>query len=96
MKINTKAILTNFEGKPLLNEDKTEVTVGEALSSVLINAKHGGKMKIFVLAEKIYKEPEVEVDTADLSLIKDACEKSEIFTVLVLGQLLKILESIKA
>lgn len=94
MKIKTNTTIKDLKGVTLKNEDG-EVTLGEVLSNVLLADKSGGKMKMFVLAEKLFKSKEIELDDADFSLIKGSVEKSEIYGNLVLGQTLLILEGIK-
>ena len=95
MKINLKQVLVNLEGKELKNHDGKPFTVGEGISSVLISAEIGGKMKMFVLAQNCYKDETIDVDKADLELIKKAIEATKIYTVLISGQLLSILSEIK-
>lgn len=94
-KINTKKVVTNFMGVELKNEEGKPFTYGEAISAVLLNAKEGGKMKMFVLGQKFYTEEEVELDEADLSLIKRSLESSEVVSTLVIGQILVYLEKIE-
>lgn len=95
MKILTKEGLKNFKNEVLKNEQGANVMVGEALSNILLSSKTGGKMKCFILAQKLFTEPEVEVDESDLSLIKQAVEATEICNNIISGQLLVILENIK-
>ena len=95
MKINLKQVLVNFKNESLKNEKGEELTIGEALSNVMILAKEGGKMKLFVLAEKFYKEKEIDLDASDLNLVKKAVQASEGYSILVTGQLEKILEELK-
>lgn len=96
MKINTRVVLMNFKGEPIKTEEKVPLTVGEALSNILLVHKMGGKMKCFVLAEKLFKDKEVEVDDADFSLLKTATEESEAYgSSIVTGQLLRFLATVK-
>jgi hypothetical protein len=94
MKINTKEVLKTFKGEPLKAGDE-ELTLGMALSNILLGDRAGGKMKLFILAEKFYKEKSVELDTADLAMVKTAVEKTELFNALVTGQILVGLEELK-
>ena len=94
MKINTKIVLKNIKGENLKNEDK-DFTLGEALSNVVVNAKEGGKMKLYILGTKLYQEVEVEVDDADLNLLKSVVKSSEVYNALILGQCEMLLEEIK-
>lgn len=94
MKIKTSTVLKDLSGKALKNEDG-ELTLGEVLSNVLLAEKAGGKMKMYVLAEKLFKSKEIDLDEADFSLVKSLVEKSDIYGNLVLGQTLIILEDLK-
>lgn len=96
MKINTKIVLKNLKGEPLKTDSETPLTVGEALSNILLFDKAGGKMKCFILAEKCYKQNAIEIDEADFSLIKDSVGRSEAYpSSIVTGQLLVFLEGLK-
>lgn len=96
MKINTKIVLMNFKNEPIKTEEKSPLTVGEALSNILLTHKVGGKMKCFILAENLFKKDSVEVDDADLNLIKTATEESDVYgSAIINGQLLRILNDIK-
>lgn len=95
MKINAKAILKNFKGESLKNEAGEQFTVGEAISNILSYDKMGGKMKCYILAEKFYKDKEVDLDAADLIIVKAAIEHTEIYVNNITGQLLVLLENYK-
>lgn len=92
IKANTE--LKNLKGEVLKNEDGV-LNLGIALSNILISSKAGGKMKMFVLAQKLFKDDTVEVDQSDFNMIKESVKTSEIYSNLVLGQCELILESIK-
>jgi hypothetical protein len=95
MQINAKAILKNLRGQYLINEEKIPLTTGEALSNILLNDRVGGIMKCFILAEKLFKDETVEIDEADLSLVKDSIQRTELYNNLVSGQLLIFIEKNK-
>lgn len=96
MKIKTTKAIVNFKGIAIKDNDE-DFTVGKAISNILLNSKSGGKMKIFILAKKFYDEKEVEVDAADLNLIKSEIEKADpqVSNMLVTGQLLIMLDGLK-
>lgn len=94
MKINTTEVLQGLDNKDITFEDKS-FTVGMALSNILLSAKEGGKMKMFVLAQDMFNKEEVEVDTADLQLIKRMVENAEGMSNLITGQLLVMLSKEK-
>ena len=94
MKIETKITLKSLEGKELKTE-AGNLTLGEALSNILISSEVGGKMKLFTLAQKMYNDKSVEVDASDLSMIKECVKTTKIYNALVAGQVELILEDIK-
>lgn len=92
MKIKTTTILKTLKGEDLMN-DGTLMTVGDTLGTILVTADVMGKFKLYTLAQKFATDEEIEVDEADFSLIKKAIEDSKVYSALVLGQLLQILET---
>ncbi len=95
MKINTKTPLKTLKGEVINGATDQEFTIGDAISNILASSETGGKLKLFILAQKFATEDQVEVDSADLGLIKSAVEGSKAYTPLVSGQVLQILEDIK-
>mgnify|MGYP001566972579 CR=1 FL=1 len=96
MKINLAQTINNLKGEPLKDNEKEELTLGEALSNILLSSKTKGGMKIFLLAKKCFTEKELEVDQVDLNLIKNEVKNSEAYGgVLVTGQCELLLEDIK-
>ncbi len=95
MKINTKQSLKDLENKEIKSPDGKVFILGQALSNILLDTKEGGKMKLYLLATKIYKNDFVEVDEADLILLKQAVRSSLIYNALVLGQCELLLENVK-
>lgn len=89
MKINLKQFIKQIDGKD------TELTVGQALSNITLTSDKGGKMKMFVLAQDFYKKDEIDLDAADLALIKSELETTKAYNVLVTGQILLLLENTK-
>lgn len=91
MKINLKEQLKDLEDKDL------GLTVSKALSTVIL-AEKTDPLRAYVLAAKIYKDEEIELNKSDFDFIKDAINKhgKEIYTsALVTGQLLMILSEFK-
>lgn len=90
MKINTKNKLKDLAGKEI------DLTVGEAIGEILAASETGGKMKLFILAQKFYQSTEpIEVDKSDLELVKKTIEESKTYKPIVSGQLLVIIEDVK-
>lgn len=94
MKINAKAPIKDLKGQEVLN-GKEAFTVGDALGNILTADKTGGKLKLYSLATKFATKDSVEVDSADLALIKSAVDSTEFYNALVTGQLLEMLEGLK-
>ncbi|MBU1096834.1 MAG: hypothetical protein KKB34_10165 [Bacteroidetes bacterium] len=88
MQINSKTILKNLIGENLISGENKPLSLGEALSNILLNDKVGSKMKCYILAEKFFKDNTVEIDEADLSLVKESIQRTELYNNLVNGQLL--------
>lgn len=94
MKIISKTPLIDVDGTPLTSNNKP-FTAGKALGVILSGAKEGGKMKLFILAQKFSQEEEIELDEADIILIKKAIELDTQYNNVVSGQLLVYLENNK-
>lgn len=95
MKIKTTTTLKDLN-KQELKASGEVFTVGKTLANIIASHEVGGKMKLWVLAQDFYNKKEVELDAADLALVKEAIEKTKVYTsVIITGQLLEILESNK-
>jgi hypothetical protein len=95
MKLVTKEAIKDLAGKAVKDGEKN-FTVGKALSNILLNAKVGGKMKLFILAQKCFQEETLEIDNADLNIIKEAVDAhTDQYNNLVTGQLAVYLDTIK-
>lgn len=94
MRINTKIVLKNLKGEDLKAEDGV-LTLGGAISNILSSDQAGGKMKLFILAQKFFTENELDLDSADLNLVKESIKGTKIYTALVAGQVEKIIEELK-
>lgn len=92
-KINTKATLTNLDGKEY--EDKGEkLTLGTALVAILDAAKIQGRYKIISIIEKLHTQDEVQLDDADFSIVKKAVEETQMFASnIFVGSILKALDA---
>lgn len=95
MKINTKIVLTNFKKESLKNQDGSDLTLGKAISEILIASEEGGKHKMYLMGKKFFEEDVVDIDNADKELIKQATERCKIYTTMVTGQVLDILTNEK-
>lgn len=102
-KINTNQPMLDLAGTPIEGAKDSvkknadgKFTVGEALSTILINAKIGGAMKLYTLGTDLFQKDEVDVDAADISILSRAVEGSTTYNALVIGQLLVFLDTLKA
>lgn len=96
MNINCKQPLKELNGINLRNSEGKDFTLGEALGNIIAGAEEGGKMKCFILAQKFATQDNVQVDSADLSLIKNAVKTTRVYTgSLIPGQCEMLLEEIK-
>ncbi len=92
MKIDLKKKIVNLADTPITIGDTNDVlTLGIALSNILVSSKEGGKMKLYVLAQKFYKDKSIELDESDMNLVKNAVKASEAYNTLIVGQVELIL-----
>lgn len=92
-KINTKEVLKFFNGKPAKNAEGKDFTVAEAIGEILLGSKSEGKMKLFKIAERFHdSNGVVDLDDSDFGLVKGEIERSTLYTVFVVGNLLTIFE----
>jgi len=94
MKISTGTVLKTLKGENY-KEGEDNLTLGRVIAEAFSSDQSGGKMKMFLLAEKAFKEKEIDVDAADLTLIKKAVEGCKSYNNLVTGQALVLLENVK-
>lgn len=95
MKIDLERKIQNFKGEPLKDSEGETATLGSVLSSILLSAEEGGKMKLYVLAEKFYKGGEIDIDASDLALVKRIVSTTKAHNILVAGQCELLLEEVK-
>lgn len=90
IKINTKTVLKNLKGETLKDGSGEEFTVGNTVCSIL-SANRDKPHRSYVMA-KNFTEKEVELKAEDVVFLKSVIEKNELFTSLISGQLIEILE----
>lgn len=95
MKIDLNIGLKNLKGEIIKDEQEKEFTLGQALANIVISAKEGGKMKLYILGTKLFQEDFLEVDDADLILLKNAVKTTEVYGALVSGQCEMLLDEVK-
>lgn len=87
MKIDTKIKLKNLKDEVLKNSDGEILTLGMAISNILVSSEAGGKMKSFILAKKFFTDKNIDLDVVDLGLVKTIVEQTKIYNALVVGQI---------
>ncbi len=94
MKIETGKIINNLKKEPYKDGD-INLTVGMVIAEALAGDRTGGKMKLFLLAQKAFDNETIEVDAADLGLIKHAVEQCVSYNNVIVGQALAAIEEAK-
>ena len=98
MKIKTSTILVGLNNEPIKTDKNEDITLGMAIATIIISQPKSDKydpLKSYVLSNKFYNEDEVDIDASDLSFVKDAIKATGVYTPLISGQLLLILEQTK-
>lgn len=93
MKIDCSKLITSLDGTPI-KVGEEHLTLGFVIAEAMASDKTGGKMKLYILAEKAYKNQVMEVDAADHAFIKKAVEQCTSYNqnAIILGQALAYLE----
>jgi len=92
VKANEKVML--LDGKTVLKQNDVDLTIGIAIATALVNS-NGEPIKTYELAKKFNDGGSIEVDTADLKLVKEAVNAYPNYNALVKGQVLVLLEGVK-
>lgn len=95
MKISTNKVIKALNGEDYKAPDNTPLTLGKVIAEGLANDTTSGKHKLYILAEKAYNSKTMEVDSADLALIKKSIEACKTYNTIILGQALGLLEEVK-
>lgn len=95
MKINASEKVLNLKGEAFKNGTE-DVMVGNVIADILSVSKAGGKMKMYALAQKFFQGGDVEIDAADMALVKNAVESTEGYSNVVLGFILTFLGDCQA
>ncbi len=95
MKLDCSKAINNVKGVQYKTPEGASVHLGDVLVEALSGDKSGGKMKIYALAQKAAENKVMEVDSADLKIIKDAVETCTSYNNIILGQTLEMLENAK-
>ncbi len=95
-KINTAQPINTLAGVQYKDASGNPVTLGMVIAESMAAETTGGKMKIYALATAAYSGKTMEVDDADLALIKRVLETTNVFnSAIINGQALLMLEEVK-
>lgn len=97
MKLKTNTVLKSLKGEAF-KDGADDLTVGIALSNILDydKDKTGGKYKLFILAKKLMESKEIDIDAADLGILKKAVDSTEAYrSNILLGSLIEVLDGVK-
>lgn len=86
MKVDLSAFILGLDGKKAGDH-----TLGKILAGDLVSTADGPAIKFYDWAVKLYDGGVIEVDAADLEVLKKRVESSQGLTVLTKAQLLKAL-----
>lgn len=94
MKIDFSKSLKSLKGIDVKTSDDSIFTQSMLVGEVLTTTKIvGGKMKLGILAQKIYTDKVIDLDKADIELIKNALEKDEFYNNVWISQVLETLST---
>lgn len=89
IKIDLKKVAKSFKGEEFTDQNGVPLTYGYSISLALTEqGVEGNRVKLYILAQKAYSDEFLEVDKADLEIIKKALEKSKTLSTNVIGQIL--------
>ncbi len=80
------------EEKPSV--EKKNLTVGLALSNIVLSDPGDGftKIKKYIIAKQCYEKEKLEIDLADFNVLKHCVQQSNVYGVLIVGQILTLFE----
>jgi len=89
IKINTKDVLKDYKGKPLIHEGE-EATVGSVMASIL-SGQTSNPARAYQIGFKFATEKEVELKAEDIVWLKKELEGARGFAPIAVGQLIQML-----
>lgn len=90
MKINTKIVLKNLEGKSYKTEGK-DTTLGAFVASALSKVKSPDPMMSYVLSQDFFGKSEIDITATQIAFVQDRLKEADAFPH-VIGQCLMILD----
>ena len=89
IKINTKDVLKDYKGKPLVHEGE-EATVGSVMASIL-SGQTSNPARAYQMGFKFATEKEVELKAEDIVWLKKELESSKGYASIAVGQIIEML-----
>ncbi len=89
-KIQTSQKLNDFKGNPLKQGDQ-EMTVGDVIA-IILSGKVSNPTLGYILGKKFANDKEVELKAEDAAFVKESVERNEMFTAIITGQLMEIID----
>lgn len=98
-KIKTNQTFVNLRNEEISMENKEKLNLGMVLAEILLVPHQDKKgfrpLKAWDLAQKFYKEKEVEIDNADFAQLKELVENNAAYIPMITAQALEKLEVAK-
>lgn len=96
MKLDLTQKILTFKNEPFKIEEE-DLTLGTVIAESLAQEKIGSRRKLYILSHKAFTQEEMEVDEADLEVIKKALEGSQVYGghPIIFGQALTLLDNLK-
>lgn len=89
-KIKTDKVLVDFKGNALKNGSE-DLTIGDAIG-VVLSGKTSNPTLSWTLGKRFSNDKEVELKIEDAAFLKEVIEKNDMWTSLVTGQLIELLD----
>lgn len=89
MKLDLSSKIKSIDG-----EDFSE-TFALVLSKILMSSNKGDAIKLYDWAMNLHKDGSIEIDNSDKNILTKFIETTESISILIKGQLLKILGELK-
>ena len=96
MKLELSAELKNFTGVVIKDQDEKVITLGSAISNILLMADRREQnidaFKAYLLAQKFYDVEEVDIDKSDFDFVKRVVKGDKNYSTILLGQIIELLD----
>lgn len=90
--VNLNVPFIGLDGQELRDQAGELTNAGKTLANSLAGSTKGDILKSWSLAQRLYAGEEMELDPADIQLLKDFVTNSDGFTVLAKAQIIEKLQ----